>query len=353
MRIQYKIKYLTLLGILFGSPAIAMGIMRGDINNDQRVEISDVIAVINIVLDDGIAIQGADCDNSGGVVTISDVICTINVVLGLDANAVADDLVMFTEQQRLIADQFISIFENSTKEIQYDYAENIDDNRGITAGRAGFTSATADMAELIIAYTDINPDNLLHQYITELQRLAEIRYGTPPRTIEKDRLSANTDNLPNLIENWKITAERQDFRDAQDAYVDTHYFNRALEKAQNIGAVLPLTLLSLYDASIQHGDGDPIVAPTALTALVNKATEMTGNQTPAEGADEVEWLMNFVANRKNMMLADDFWRNSLARIDEMEDLIAAENYQLEPFTLCIQRYSCVLGQGSEDEYDLP
>jgi chitosanase len=343
-----QIKYLSLLGMLFNLPSMAMEPMRGDMNNDQRVEISDVVGVINIVLGDGVATQGADCDNSGGAVIVSDVVCTINVALADNV----DELVSFTEQQRLIADQFISIFENSTKTIQYDYAENIGDNRGITAGRAGFTSATADMRELILDYTEINPNNLLIQYVDELERLSTIRY-TPPRSEAKDILSANTDNLPNLILNWKTTAERQDFRNAQDAYVDTHYFNRALEKAQGIGATLPLTLLSLYDTSIQHGDGDPIVAPTALTALVHKATEMTGNQTPAEGANEVEWLMNFITNRKNMMLADEFWRHSLARIDELQDLIAAENYQLEPFTLCIQRYSCVLGQGSEDEYDLP
>src|SRR5262245_33374802 len=44
--------------------------------------------------------------------------------------------------QRRRVDQLISAFENSTTEIQYDYAENIDDGRGVTAGRAGFTTAT-------------------------------------------------------------------------------------------------------------------------------------------------------------------------------------------------------------------
>jgi hypothetical protein len=39
--------------------------------------------------------------------------------------------------------QITSTFENSTLELQYDYVENIGDGRGITAGRAGFTSALA------------------------------------------------------------------------------------------------------------------------------------------------------------------------------------------------------------------
>jgi len=39
--------------------------------------------------------------------------------------------------QRWRAAQLISAFENSTTEIRYAYAENLDDGRGVTAGRAG------------------------------------------------------------------------------------------------------------------------------------------------------------------------------------------------------------------------
>ena len=50
-------------------------------------------------------------------------------------------------EQRHRADALISIFENGTPKIQYGYAENIRDGRGITAGRAGFTTATGDALE--------------------------------------------------------------------------------------------------------------------------------------------------------------------------------------------------------------
>ena len=43
-----------------------------------------------------------------------------------------------TVVQKHRADQLISIFENGIPEIQYGYAEDLDDGRGITAGRAGF-----------------------------------------------------------------------------------------------------------------------------------------------------------------------------------------------------------------------
>ena len=44
-------------------------------------------------------------------------------------------------EQRSRADQLVSIFENGTPLIQYDYAENLDDGRGVTVGQVGFTTA--------------------------------------------------------------------------------------------------------------------------------------------------------------------------------------------------------------------
>jgi hypothetical protein len=186
------------------------------------------------------------------------------------------------------------------------------------------------MRQLILQYTKVNPDNLLHQYVGELKKLAEIRY-TSSRSEANNKASANVSKLPRLIANWKKMAKRQNFRDAQDAYVDKYYFNEALKKANSIGVTYPLTLLSLYDANIMHGE-------SGLVELVDEATRMTGNQTPQEGADETDWLINFNINRRQVMEADASLSDALARIDELEDLIEAENFQLEPFAMSIQRY---------------
>ncbi len=266
-----------------------------------------------------------------GIITVGITTAQVEAAPSVDDCTGTDDVtVSFTAQQRLIADEYISIFENGTKDIQYKYASNIGDNRGITAGRAGFTSATGDMRQLILLYNKVNPDNLLNQYTGELKKLAKIRY-VPPRSKAKNKASADVSKLPNLVANWKKMARRQDFRDAQDAYVDKYYFNEALKKANSIGVTYPLTLLSLYDANIMHGE-------SGLVKLVDEATRMTGNQTPQEGANETDWLINFNINRRQVMEADASWSNALARIDELEDLIEAENFQLEPFAMSIQRY---------------
>src|SRR3954449_672560 len=67
------------------------------------------------------------------------------------------------------AAQITSTFENATLELQYDYVENIGDGRGITAGRAGFTSGTGDLLLLVRRYTEEVPDNPLARYIPALE----------------------------------------------------------------------------------------------------------------------------------------------------------------------------------------
>src|SRR4051794_21747519 len=44
-----------------------------------------------------------------------------------------------------VAEAITSVFENSTTELQYGYSVELDDGRGVTAGRAGFTSGTGDL----------------------------------------------------------------------------------------------------------------------------------------------------------------------------------------------------------------
>ena len=233
----------------------------------------------------------------------------------------------FDQQQRLIADQFVSIFENGTSEIQYGSAEDIGDGRGITAGRAGFTSATGDMLIVIEKYTKLKPENSLATYTKELKRLENLRYEVGDR-----EGSASTKNLNGLIEAWAENAKDPSFRTIQDEVVNEFYFQPALKLAKSIGAKLPLTLLSLYDTNIMHGE-------SGLKEIIEETNKRTDNSTPKDGADEIIWLKNFNAYRKEVMLADDTWKDAVSRVTELTDLIEMQNYQLEPFKMVIQAYS--------------
>ena len=68
--------------------------------------------------------------------------------------------------------EMVSVFENSTPEIQYAYVENLDDGRGYTAGRAGFCTGCGDLLTVVQKYTAQAPDNPLARYLPTLTRLA-------------------------------------------------------------------------------------------------------------------------------------------------------------------------------------
>ena len=84
---------------------------------------------------------------------------------GAEPSTTAGGSLASDDDRKRRAAQITSTFENSTTELQYDYAENIGDGRGITAGRAGFTSATSDLLLLVRRYTELKPDNPLAPYL--------------------------------------------------------------------------------------------------------------------------------------------------------------------------------------------
>ena len=128
-----------------------------------------------------------------------------------------------TAEQRRRADQLVSVFENSTTEVQYAYAEDLGDGRGITSGRAGFTTATCDALEVIQGYTADEPDDALARFVPELERLC-------------DEGSDDTSGLPaeDYIAAWESAAEDPVFRAAQDHVVDEEYFLPAMAIADDL-----------------------------------------------------------------------------------------------------------------------
>ncbi len=224
---------------------------------------------------------------------------------------------VFSQEQRLVADQIISVFENDTPRIQYGYAEDLDDGRGITAGRAGFTSATGDMLDVVERYTEMTPDNPLAKYLPRLEELAET---------EDD----STEGLDGLIEAWELAAEDEAFRKVQDEVVDEEYYVPATLHGEILGISWPLTLLNLYDAVIQHGDGED---PDGLPAMIARTNDAVGG-SPMTGIDEGAWLQEFMAVRRSVLLNPDNtdtqeeWSESVGRVDTLIDLYRSGNLQL-------------------------
>ena len=181
----------------------------------------------------------------------------------------------------IVEDSLVSIFENSTLIIQYEFIGDIKDGNGFTAGRAGFTSRTGDMLEVLLEYERLSPNNTLRPYIKPLRSV----YGSP-----------NTIPIKGLKEDWsRLAKEDQLFRKAQDNVNDRLYRKPAHQLARDLGLILPISYVALYEAGIQHGFGDTY---DSLPTIVDRANKKAGG-TPKKGINELDWLKTFIAARED------------------------------------------------------
>ncbi|WP_194915296.1 chitosanase [Catenulispora rubra] len=225
-----------------------------------------------------------------------------------------------TTDQRRRADQLISVFENSTPDIQYAYAENIGDGRGVTAGRAGFTTNDGDALKVIQAYAARVPQNKLAHYIPELQRLA-------------DAGSSDTSGLPeaSYVADWKAAGTDPAFQQVQDDQVNQRYFAPAASAADQLGLTTALARAELYDASIQHGNGTEY---DALPSLIARTTAKVGAPGKAGRATEQAWLNAFFDVRIDDLrhpanaATQNEWSQSVDRVECLRRIAASGNYQL-------------------------
>lgn len=116
-----------------------------------------------------------------------------------------------THEQKHRCEQYTSIFENDTTDLQYAYCEDIHDGRGFTAGRAGFTTGTSDGYEVVKRYTAHKASNPLAKFLPELKKLDHSQSGS-------------TAHLHGYCEAWKEAAKDAEFRKVQDQVSDEQYF---------------------------------------------------------------------------------------------------------------------------------
>jgi chitosanase len=221
------------------------------------------------------------------------------------------------------AEQLTSLFENNTLEPQYGYAENLHDGRGITAGRAGFTSGTDDLLEVVLAYLTKKPRAPLARYLPTLERLHNLPDDSPRRS--------STRGLEGFAAVWGEAAGDPAMHAAQDGIVEKLYFQPAERHSDALGLRTPLARAQIYDAIIQHGEGD---SHDGLGDLIRRANTAAGG-TPAQGVDERHWLAAFLHSRHHALLhAKDpatrkEWANSVDRVGVFEDLLREGNLQLK------------------------
>lgn len=214
------------------------------------------------------------------------------------------------------AEQVISSFENGTTDIQYAYIANLQDGRGYTAGRAGFTTGTSDLLAVIRRYTALKPGNELARYLPALV------------TINGSDSLAGLDGFPAV---WQRTANTDPLlRQVQDEFFDELYFTPAMARAKSAGVATPIGQLIILDTAVQHGIGND---PDGLPAIIDETIRHNGKA--GKSVSEVVWLEKFLASRRQHLTnasnvaTRQAWKESAPRIDALKMILDAGNYGLE------------------------
>ena len=237
------------------------------------------------------------------------------VVLSIVTSAVAATPTDLTDPVRKYrAAQITSSFENSTTALQYGYAQNINDGRGMTAGRAGFTSGTGDLLLVVERYQQLRPGNALVRFLAALRAVNG---------------SASTRGLSGFASVWQAAARTDpQQRRAQDDIESRLYFQPAMRYARRHHIVTALGQAALWDTIIQHGDGSDRDGLAQI--LKETVTAMAGSVRGNERA----WMLRFLAIRRaHLMNAADpstrkAWRESVGRVDALSALERHDKWTL-------------------------
>ena len=235
---------------------------------------------------------------------------------GSDATSSASPVASISEARQVeMEDRLVSAFENATLDIQYGYIANLDDGRGYTAGRAGFTSGTGDLLLVVQRYAQLAAGNALEKYLPALRKVNG---------------SDSVAGLDGMETAWANAAKDPKFKLAQDQINDEQYRQPARKLAAALGLQWPLSKAAVYEAGIQHGYGDNF---DTVNKIAERASAQVGG-SPAKGSDEKAWLKAFLEQRKQDLLhpanstTAAEWAESVDRADAMLRLFEANQFYL-------------------------
>ena len=213
--------------------------------------------------------------------------------------------------------QMTTTLENSETQLQWNYAENINDGRGITFGIIGFCTGTYDGNKLIKYYTTLNPNNPLAKYIPALNKI-----DAGPHNAAGGDGNPSGKSLTNFINDVHKCNDPL-FKQAQLYELDQLYYNPAVTMFNHIGAKNRLTLAFIYDMCVRHGtDG--------AQSIINVATSSLGG-TPKTGIDENVYLSKLISLRDSQLKRENL--GDLDRDVGFKKVLKSGNVNLTtPFT---------------------
>ncbi len=240
-----------------------------------------------------------------------------DIQIDLDSHfSFSGDKWMNSEQKRSMF-SLTNLFESGEVHPSYSTVEHLDDGRGYTSGRSGFTTATGDAYAVVKLYTQKKPDNPLAKYLSHLKTLA-------------DQTSDSLAGLEGYDSAWQKAALDPVFRQVQDQINDELYYLPAMRKADLLNLQSALGRAFLYDTIIQHGEGNDA---DGFDAIIDRTNDNVG-QNPRQGADETEWLYAIFEERQKTLNnatnpdTRDVWAESAYRVNVYRTLLDQKNYAL-------------------------
>jgi hypothetical protein len=240
---------------------------------------------------------------------------------------------------RAVALALTSIWENDTPKIDYAYAENIDDGRGYTSGRAGFCTGTGDAILVVECYAQKRSaanGNLLAKYLPALTAINDAFEKTGQDQGDTSKL----DKVGSYVKDWAASysnaTTRADFKACQDEVADNTYYFPALQVAKNIGLTSPLSQALFYDLWLNHGDD----GAAALVKSTHAALKLPGGKL-ANGVTEAAWLGKLIELRRDVLAKDSTWVDAVDRIAGYEKARRRGNWKLDqPIDNAVKAADC-------------
>jgi chitosanase len=224
----------------------------------------------------------------------------------------------WTPAQQALAWATTSVYENNTSVVQYQYCENIDDGRGYTSGRAGFCTGTGDAADVLECFDkevaqqpSLAPRNRMAKYAPALKGLTGAN-------------TAPLDKIGPYCKDWEQSASDPAtgpiFKRCQDRVTMALYQTPACKAAHSWGIHSPLFVAELYDAWVNHGSADDLLAEAGRQAGIRPST------APLSEPDESNLLHAFLTARLDVLRKDKTWALDVDRVAPYEAARRAGNY---------------------------
>ena len=160
---------------------------------------------------------------------------------GAIGNCASDNNILDPIQEEK-AEIVTSLAENGTPCIQYGYAQDIKDGRGITAGRAGFCTGTGDGITVIECYDITMPGNIMQKYMPSLVTINAAFDATKGLEVFVNGSLGNITGLGDCTgsgagyaADWKSLGSDPGFKACQDAASDAIYEGASLRHVNSRG----------------------------------------------------------------------------------------------------------------------